>query len=96
MAKSGMPPPPKNIYEHLVSVISIMHNQTLQTHVLTDDWMLTAKINVGQMTSTDFDMTTEQKQWLFDQGQDAIDEHIQEVAGLLEKGIYPKHPKYPK
>ena len=68
--------PPKNIIQHIIRLITILRDQALRLHVHKDDWKHSIKINVGKMTSTDFDMTEEDKQWLFNQGKKAVDEYV--------------------
>ena len=77
--------PPKNVIEYLSTMVEILREQAMRIHVSEKDWMLSAKINVGDILSTSFDLTQEQKDWLFKQGRDAIDEHVREVENLLKE-----------
>lgn len=80
---------PKNVVEYFTRLIYLMRKQAMKIHVEKYDWMSSVKINVGSLTSTDFHMTEKQKEWLFNQGREAADKYIDELAGLLEEGKYP-------
>jgi len=80
---------PKNIFGIFTYLIELIRQQALKIHVHKDDWKLSVKIHVGELKSTDFNMTEEQKEWLFKQGRIAVENYIDELADLLEKGEYP-------
>lgn len=80
--------PPTNIITYLNNMIQILRKQAMKVHVSNNDWMLTVKINVGTLSSTDFSLTDAQKEWLFNQGQTSIDNYLQELTSLLEEGKF--------
>jgi NTE family protein len=80
---------PKGIYEHISRLITIVHLQALRYHVDKIDWDVTVKINIGTLTTTNFGITEDQKMMLFNNGRDAIDNHINEIAEMLSNGTYP-------
>ena len=82
--------PPKNVVEYLTTIVEILRQQALRIHVDETDWMLTVKIDVGKLSSTDFDLTKEQKLWLDQQGKKAVDKYILDVAKLIEDGKFIK------
>jgi NTE family protein len=79
---------PTKFMDYVTRLVGILHNQALRYHVKEDDWKLTVKINHGELQTTDFKITEEQKQWLFNEGRKGVDKHIQEVAKLLENNEY--------
>lgn len=81
--------PPANAIQYFVRIINILRNQALKIHVSKNDWMLSIKIDCGKLSATDFNITKEQKEWLFNQGKIAVYNYIDELAGLLEKDKYP-------
>ena len=80
---------PKHVYDHFMRLIGIVHSQALRYHVHSADWKLTTKIDIGKLTTTDFDISEEEKLWLYNQGRDAMDNHVKEVMELLSKDEYP-------
>lgn len=80
---------PKNAIEHFTRVINIMRDQALRLHVDKNDWVISIKINVGNLSSTDFGLSQEKKDWLFEQGKNAVYDYVDELAELLEDGRYP-------
>ena len=81
--------PPKNIYEHFMRLIGVLHSQALRYHVEQEDWNLTVKIDVGTYQTTDFGISYESLLWLFNQGIAAVDKHMLEIEKLLDEGTYP-------
>lgn len=80
---------PSNIIEYLTNLIGILRNQAMKVHVEENDWMNTVKINVGTLSSTDFNMSKQQKDWLYNQGMKAANEYILKLAELIDLGKYP-------
>jgi NTE family protein len=76
--------PPSNIYNHVINMIHIIHNQSLRYHVHQEDWQVTVKIDVGSYSTTDFGITHDQEMWLYNQGKFALQQHINDVSKLLE------------
>jgi NTE family protein len=89
----GMPlkigPAPANVIKYLMNIVNKLRNQALRLHVSKYDWMLSVKIGVGILSSTDFDLSDEQSDWLFDQGKKGALKYVTDLAKLLEKGKYP-------
>lgn len=71
--------PPTNIYNYIMKLIGIVHSQALRYHVKEDDWKLTIKINVGDYSTTDFEISNESLMWLYNQGVEAVDKYLQEI-----------------
>jgi NTE family protein len=67
---------PSKVIDYVLRLISIVHNQALRYHVKKEDWDVTIKIDIGNLQTTDFDLTEEQTQWLYNQGKIAVDEYI--------------------
>jgi predicted acylesterase/phospholipase RssA len=80
---------PKNIYDYVMRLIGHLHSQALRYHVKEDDWKLTVKIDIGKYQTTDFDITTDELIWLFNQGKDALDKHLVDIEKMLDEGQYP-------
>lgn len=77
---------PDGIVEALVVLVSAMREQSMKVHVRKSDWMLTVKIPVGGLKSTDFDMNDAQKNWLFESGEQAMRSYVNEVRERIENG----------
>jgi len=80
---------PKKVMTYASRVLNLMRKTAMKQHVRAKDWMLTAKIFVGSMSSMNFDITKEETYELFRNGESAIDQLILDTAELLEKGEYP-------
>lgn len=80
---------PRNIIQFLYSLIQISRKQAMKVHVNENDWMNTVKINVGSLSSTDFEMSEENKDWLFKQGELGTEKYLKDLASLIENGKYP-------
>lgn len=76
--------PPSNIYNHVINIIGVIHNQALKYHVHKEDWMVTVKIDVGSYSSTNFGITQDQQMWLYNQGKIALQKHVEDVSQMLE------------
>lgn len=79
---------PTNIIQYLYSLIQISRTQAMKVHVNEEDWKNTVKINVGTLTSTDFAMSQEDKDWLFKQGRIAAYEYLLELEDLIQDDKY--------
>ena len=84
--------PPLNALAYIKRIVDILRRQALRMHVSENDWQLSIKINVGKLTSTDFNLTKEQQEWLFNQGKLAVQNYVNELAGLLESGKFAYMP----
>ena len=80
---------PKTSVEYFTRLVYLMRREAMKIHVKENDWMSSVKINVGKLTSTDFQITAEQKKWLFEQGRKAADDYVEELANLIKDGKYP-------
>jgi predicted acylesterase/phospholipase RssA len=80
---------PRNIIRYGETQVNILRDQALRYHVHSEDWKLTCKINVGKFKTTDFDITEEDKLWLYNSGRQGMDKHLKEIEELLDKCEYP-------
>lgn len=64
---------PNNLEQYILSFIKIYRNLAFNIHVDSDDWKRTIVINVGSISSMDFDIDLDQKNWLINQGYDAAE-----------------------
>jgi len=65
----GKWPPVTNIKTFSINLLEAMMMQIAQGHVRGNDWKRTIKVNVGEISSTDFDLDDQQKEWLIGQGE---------------------------
>ena len=79
------PDPPKNVIEYIHLLYSMLRNQALKIHVDDKDWKRTVKIDVKNMSSTDFGINNVDKKFLIDQGRKAAKEFIKDF--LKERGL---------
>lgn len=70
--------PPSTLLQAVMKLITALRNQALRVHIKTVYWDHTIKIDVEDMKSTDFDLTLKQKEWLINQGRDAVDKFLVE------------------
>ena len=75
---------PKNFVDFLMRLAMIGRTQAMHVHVDKNDWELTVKTNVGKLTSTEFNMTTKQKDWLYNQGIKGVNDHLAKIEKTLE------------
>jgi NTE family protein len=59
---------PKNLIEYASRLIKIIRHQAAKVHINEDDWKRTIKVDIGTISTTDFNLTEEQKSWLISQG----------------------------
>ena len=79
---------PTNILDYLNDLIQILRDQAMKVHVKENDWKNTVKIDVGNLSSTDFDMTEEDKEWLYKQGEIASEKYLEDLTKLLQENKY--------
>ena len=79
---------PKNLVDFIWRLVDILREQALRYHVASEDWKVTCKIDVGQYKTTDFDLTEDDKLWLYNAGVAAMDKHLVEIEDMLRQGTY--------
>lgn len=79
--------PPRGLVDYLTRIISILREQAMKVHVSENDWKLTVKINVGNYTATDFDLTQDDKIKLAECGRIAANNYIVELMKFIENNI---------
>ncbi len=80
---------PGSLIDFTLQLIDLLRTAAMKVHVKNTDWILTAKINVSNLNSTDFAITKEQLRDIFEAGEISIDQLIADTALLLKKGEYP-------
>jgi predicted acylesterase/phospholipase RssA len=80
---------PDNVLDATIRLISLMRKTAMKLHVKSKDWMLTAKINVKDLSSMDFDITQQEMRDVYECGKISIDQLIVDTAEHLEAGTYP-------
>jgi len=60
-----------DVKTYTVAMFEVIYNQAQKIHQSAQDWTRTIKVNVGNISSTDFSLDAEQKAWLEKQGEDA-------------------------
>lgn len=88
----GTPNPPQNVVDYILLLCTILRNQALKLHVNESDWERTVKIDVKDMSSTNFNLSNNEKQFLIEQGISAAKQFINtsfnnnsDVTSLLDK-----------
>lgn len=66
--------PPKNILEMAIKLVSALRNQAMRLHIKEEYWEHSIKINVGDIDSTNFNITPTELDWLYKQGRTAVNE----------------------
>jgi NTE family protein len=80
--------PPIGMIDYLTRIIGILRDQAMRTHVSKNDWMLTVKINVGNYSSTNFDLSEDDKMKLAGMGREAVNSYVDELASILENETF--------
>lgn len=70
------PNSPDNIIAYMMILFNIVRNQALKIHVHENDWKRSVKIDVGTISSTDFDISNEEKTYLINQGYIAAQKYL--------------------
>jgi len=70
--KEALPPPPTNILAHALICAEAIRLQAMSSHVNAEIWSNTISINVGSLSSTDFNISQETKQSLFQIGYNSV------------------------
>jgi NTE family protein len=79
--------PPTGAVNYFTTIINVLRRQAMRMHVSEGDWRLTVRIDVGQLTSTSFEMSAEQKLWLRNQGKLAVTKYFAELQSALANGV---------
>ena len=69
----------RNLKDYAFVVVNILREQALRYHVDDDDWKLTCRINVGKYRTTDFDLTYQDKEWLYNAGREGMDKFFKSL-----------------
>ena len=80
-----------NLVDFTVDLFEILYQKLMGSHVHKDEWKLTCKIDIGKYKSTDFNLTDEDKMWLYNSGRDAVDKHLEEIEEMLNNNDYPNN-----
>lgn len=75
---------PTNIVNFLYRFVQILRNHSFLLYSNPEDDILTVKINVANIASTSFNLSLDEKQWLYNQGQLAIENYIEELTEYLK------------
>lgn len=67
---------PDHIVDYINMLYSIIRNQALKLHVDQEDYQRTVKIDVGTISSTEFDMSDQDKSFLISQGEKASQDYL--------------------
>jgi NTE family protein len=57
-----------NLFYYSIAILKGLYNATQSSHLKPEDWERTIRINTGDIGAIDFDMSTYQKQYLYDTG----------------------------
>lgn len=79
---------PTDIFVFSKNFLEILYNKLLGSHIAKDEWKRTCKIDIGSYSSTDFNVTEEDKTWLYNSGKDAVDKYLAEIETMLENNEY--------
>lgn len=79
--------PPSGVITYFTTIINVLRRQAMRMHVSEGDWRLTVRIDVGHLTSTSFEMTPEEKQWLRNQGHVAVKKYLADLESMLANGV---------
>jgi NTE family protein len=62
------PYPPKNLFNYVILLITMLRSNLLKMHIDDEDWERTIKVDVEDVSATDFGITLEDKRFLLEQG----------------------------
>lgn len=79
---------PNGIEEYLTRLISLLRTAASKQYVKPNDWILTVKINVKNMSSLDFDIKDNEKEEIYQAGINALDKFITDTALRIKTGEY--------
>ena len=84
----GQTQPPETIGSavgYLKSVLDTMMQAHEKIHIEEADWARTIRIGTGDIKTTQFNLSAEQKQWLYDSGYRAADKFFRENPARLNR-----------
>ncbi len=79
---------PENVVDYLKLIVEILRTQAMKVHVSEHDWKNTVKIDIGNYTSTNFNLTESDKDWLFDAGVNSVDKYLHYLTDLISRDKY--------
>lgn len=79
---------PTGVEDYLTRLIALLRTAASKQYVKPNDWILTVKINVKNMSSLNFDMTDKQKGEVYDAGMAAMDKFISDTSAQIKSGGY--------
>ena len=62
---------PDSLKSYIGTLVDMLHQQALRLHVKENDWKRTINIDTGDLSSLNFELTPQQKQFLLDNGKQA-------------------------
>jgi NTE family protein len=71
-------------------VVEALRKTAMRVHVEEEDWKLCVRSNVGNVSSTDFDLTPAQVETLFQAGREGMSKYLGKVQDMLANGTYPE------
>lgn len=71
--------PVTSLKTHAMNILDMLYSQAQRVHVHSDDWENVIKINIGTMTSMNLNISSDEKNYLIDQGKSAADEFINKL-----------------
>lgn len=69
-------PSPDNAFSYAGRIITILHNNSMKHHVKESDWKNTIRIHTGDISPMEFDLTEEDKEFLINQAENAVDKYF--------------------
>lgn len=73
------PMAPTNMINYITLLYNMLRSQALKVHINEKDWERTVKIDVGDITATDFNMTNDDKIFLIEQGRSAATKFLNKI-----------------
>lgn len=67
--------PPSSFLNYLQAILFGLRAQALQIHIKENDWARTIPVCVGNLKSTNFDLSKKKKIWLLQQGEEGTEAH---------------------
>lgn len=70
---------PTKLFNYLIRLVEIIHSQALRFHVKEHHWKNTVKIDIGELKTTDFDLSKDQQTFLYENGRLAVDKYLEKI-----------------